>query len=233
MPRPAPQQAVGPTPAESPAFADDKVMSIVRSVQQEIVFGRLKPRERLVEEEMSARFAVGRHVIRAVLEELDRAGLVVRRPNRGATVRDYTPAEIDQMYDVRRILHREAAMRIVLPGSAELVSTLQRINDAYRGRCRDGDLYEAAKLNDQFHQMLNGACNNVFLADLIQQFWLKTASIHSRCYAVGNMTRIRETIEEHDAMIRVIASGTNEQLATLSIEHMKPALVVFKGTHGS
>ena len=68
-------------PAKEPALPpDDKVLSVVRSLQQDIVFGRLKPRERLLEEEMSARFAVGRHVVRAVLEELDRAGLVVRRP---------------------------------------------------------------------------------------------------------------------------------------------------------
>lgn len=219
-------------PPEPTAVADDKVLSIIRTLQHDIVFGRLKPRERLVEEEMSVRFAVGRHVIRAVLEELDRAGLVVRRPNRGATVRDYTAAEIEQLYDVRRVLHREAAMRIRLPGSRELVSTLKRINDEYRRCCRAGELYEAAGLNEQFHQTLNAACGNVFLADMIQQFWLRTASIHSRSYAVRNMARIYETIEEHDAMVKTIASGTNEQLATLSIEHMKPALVTFKTNHG-
>ena len=232
MPRPAPQPVPEPS-APATSLADDKVLAIIRSVQQDIVFGRLKPRERLVEEEMSARFSVGRHVVRAVLEDLDRAGLVVRRPNRGATVRDYTSEEIDQMYDVRRMLHRDAAMRIKIPGSPELVLALRRVNDAYRSACRSGDLYEAAGLNDRFHQMLNAACGNVFLAELIQEFWLKTASIHSRCYAVGNMRRIHETIEEHDAMVEALASGTNEQLATLSIDHMKPALAVFRVGHGA
>ncbi|MDB5875403.1 MAG: bacterial regulatory s, gntR family protein [Ramlibacter sp.] len=223
-------------PARQPASdstrpTDATVLSILQSLQQDIVFGRLKPRERLVEEDMSARFKVGRHVIRAVLEELDRAGLVVRRPNRGAVVRDYTPAEMDQLYDVRRLLHREAAMRMELPGSPALVAELRGINDDYRRSCNDGDLYRAAGLNEQFHQTMNAACGNVFLAEMIQQFWLKTASVHSRSYATGNMQRILETIDEHDKMVEVIASGTNERLATLYIEHMRPALATYKVNH--
>ncbi len=214
-----------------PPLPDDKVLSVIRSLQHDIVFGRLKPRERLVEEEMSARFEVGRHVIRAVLEELDRAGLVVRRPNRGAVVRDYTADEMNKLYDVRRLLHREAAMVMELPGAPTLVAELRGINDAYRRSCKNGDLYDAAGLNEQFHQVMNAACGNVFLAEMIQQFWLKTASVHSRCYATGNMTRILETIGEHDAMVRAIASGTNEELATLCIEHMRPALATYRVNH--
>ena len=224
------QSARQPAPDTAPS-PDDKVLPIIRSLQQDIVFGRLKPRERLVEEEMSARFAVGRHVVRAVLEELDRAGLVVRRPNRGAVVRDYTTAEMDQLYDVRRLLHREAAMRMELPGSPALVAELRGINDEYRRSCNAGTLYEAAGLNDQFHQVMNAACGNVFLAEMIQEFWLKTAAVHSRCYATGNMQRILETIDEHDGMVEAIASGANERLATLCVEHMKPALATFKVNH--
>ncbi|MCO5090731.1 GntR family transcriptional regulator [Bosea sp. (in: a-proteobacteria)] len=203
---------------------DDRVFSIVRTLQQEIVFGRLKPRERLLEEEMSVRFSVGRHVIRAALDELDRSGLVVRRPNRGATVRDYSASEIRQMYEVRCILHREAAMRIKLPGSPELVSTLRSINEAYRGAVEKDDLFEASQLNDRFHKVLNGACSNTFLVELIEQYWLKTASTHSRAYATRNMGRIAETIDEHDAMITAVESGSNEELAEITIEHMGPAL---------
>ena len=75
---------------------------------------------------------------------------------------------------------------------------------------------------------MNAACGNVFLTKMIQEFWLKTASVHSRCYATGNMQRISETIDEHNAMVDAIASGTNATLAKLCIEHMKPALATFK-----
>ena len=176
---------------------------------------------------MSSRFSVGRHVVRAALDELDRAGLILRRPNRGATVRDYTAAEIRQMYDVRRILHREAAMRTKLPGSPELVSRLRGINDEYRNAVAKEDLFKATQLNDRFHQALNAACDNTFLVELIEQYWLKTASVHSRSYATRNMARIFETIGEHDAMVRAVEAGTNEELAALAIEHMGPGLDLF------
>ena len=48
------------------------------------------PRERLIEDESSARFGASRHEIRSAFVELERIGLVTRRPNRGAVVRDFS-----------------------------------------------------------------------------------------------------------------------------------------------
>ena len=122
---------------------DRRLPAIVNALQQDIVFGRLKPRERLVEEELSERFVVGRHVIRAALEELGRAGLVQRRQNRGAVVSDYTAEEIDELYDIRVILQQEAAKRVVLPASADFIRELRDVNDVYMTSGKNGDLNSA------------------------------------------------------------------------------------------
>jgi DNA-binding GntR family transcriptional regulator len=213
---------------DTASASDDKVLTVVQALQHDIVFGRLKPRERLVEEELSARFAAGRHVIRAVLEELDRQGLVVRRPNRGAVVRDYSMPEIEQLYDMRAILQREAALRIPLPGSVKLVTELKAINAEYKRLCRTGDLYQAAFANERFHKVMFAECGNPHLADLIQQFWLKTAAIHSRCYGIGKSNLAARAIEEHKAMIDAIAGGDRQGLAGLCVSHMNPALEAYR-----
>ena len=62
----------------------------MRALEVDIVLGRLYPRERLVEEQLAKRFETTRHVIRQVLIELERAGLLVHEPNKGATVCEYT-----------------------------------------------------------------------------------------------------------------------------------------------
>lgn len=51
--------------APVPELAD-----IVQALKEEIIFGRLLPRERLVEGELSDRYGVSRHLIRSALTEL-------------------------------------------------------------------------------------------------------------------------------------------------------------------
>src|SRR5690606_32587948 len=62
--------------------------TVVRRLEEEIVLGRLRPRERLLEEDLARAFDTKRHVVRAALAELESMGIVVRQPNRGAAVRD-------------------------------------------------------------------------------------------------------------------------------------------------
>lgn len=212
------------------ARTDTKPATVVSALQHDIVFGRLKPRERLVEEELSERFAVGRHVIRAALEELDRAGLVQRRQNRGAVVSDYSPEEVDELYEIRAILQQQAARRVPLPASPDFIAKLTTINDDFVRFSKMGDLDSAAIANDQFHQMIYNECRNRYLSDLIQQYWLKTAAIH--CYAIANPALAEKSRDEHFRMIEAMKTGDRETFETLCVEHMQPALMAFKAAHG-
>jgi len=209
---------------------DTKPAAIVSALQHDIVFGRLKPRERLVEEELSERFAVGRHVIRAALEELDRAGLVQRRQNRGAVVSDYSPEEVDELYEIRTILQQQAARRVPLPAAPEFITKLVAINDDYVRFGKAGDLDSAAIANDTFHQMIFSGCRNRQLADLIQQYWTKTAAIH--CYAIANPALAEQSRQEHYRIIDAMSSGDRETFEVLCVDHMLPALAAFKAAHG-
>jgi DNA-binding GntR family transcriptional regulator len=209
---------------------DTKPAAIVSALQHDIVFGRLKPRERLVEEELSERFAVGRHVIRAALEELDRAGLVQRRQNRGAVVSDYSAEEVDELYEIRTILQQQAARRVLLPAAPQFIAKLIEINDDYVRFGKAGDLNSAAIANDNFHQMIFSGCRNRQLADLIQQYWTKTAAIH--CYAIANPALAEQSRQEHYRIIAAMTSGDREAFEALCVDHMLPALAAFKAAHG-
>ena len=101
-----------PKPADkksSRAAPDAQLAWVVDQIKQDIIFGRLRPREHLIEEQLNARFGGSRHQLRSALVELERMGLVTRRPNKGAIVREFTVAEVDGMYELRAILHRGAS----------------------------------------------------------------------------------------------------------------------------
>jgi len=208
--------------SEAHQRSDEKASSIAATIRHDIIFGRFRPRERLLEEELSDRFEAGRHVIRAALEELERMDMVVRRPGRGAVVADHTPQEIEQLYEMREILQREAAMRIPLPAPNELVEKLRSLNDEFSRSFRAGKLAEASDYNDKFHSTLFEACGNPYLADSIQQYWIKTSAMHS--YAIGTQGSAERSYREHLGIIDAAAKGDRDALVQRCLEHMRPAL---------
>src|SRR6202162_1377505 len=104
---------------------------IVRDLGEDIVFGVFHPKERLTEEDLMARFGVERHLVREVLTQLDSMGLVVRVPNRGAYVRELTPEEVIEIYEVRQILEVAAALRTPLPAPKEVIKVLKEVQNQH------------------------------------------------------------------------------------------------------
>src|SRR5450830_632256 len=87
----------------------------VRILEEEIVLGFLHPRERLVEDDLLERFGLKRHVVRQVLVELERMGLVERKRNIGALVKAYTAKEVEDLYAVRELLECQCVRLIRFP----------------------------------------------------------------------------------------------------------------------
>ncbi|WP_412051735.1 GntR family transcriptional regulator [Hoeflea sp. Naph1] len=202
------------------------IEQIANKLRFDIVFGRLRPRERLIEGDISQRFGVGRYVVRGALDELERQGFVVKRPNKGAMVREYSAEEIRQLYEMRSLLQREAAMRIPFDDTKALIATLEEIQVRYRKAMQDRDLIAISVANDQFHNTLFSACGNVFLSETIEQYWNKTAAIHS--YAIADAALSQRSCAEHEAIIEALRKGDRETLVTLTLDHMKPALQAYE-----
>ncbi len=66
------------------SYSDKELAELVDHIKQDIIFGRLRPRERLIEDDLSTRFGASRHLVRSAFSDLEKLGLVTRRPNKVA-----------------------------------------------------------------------------------------------------------------------------------------------------
>jgi DNA-binding GntR family transcriptional regulator len=85
------------------------VESVAAALRQEILSGERPAGERLVEQDLSARYGVARHSLRAALRTLAAEGLVRVETNRGARVARLHADEITELYELRTALEVEAA----------------------------------------------------------------------------------------------------------------------------
>jgi DNA-binding GntR family transcriptional regulator len=195
--------------------------SIAATLEEEIALGLLGPRERLVEEELSERFQVKRHVIRQALVELDSMGIVVRHPNRGAAVRDYSAAEVEQLSVVRTLVETCAGKLIPLPATAELLAELTRVHERHCAAVARGDLRRVFRENLLFHRTLFAASGNRALTEVIEQLHFKTHAIRS--YSIGDPQLLAAICQEHAQMIEYLRSGDRAAFVALLEKHIQPA----------
>ncbi|WP_024587099.1 GntR family transcriptional regulator [Aliihoeflea sp. 2WW] len=193
--------------------------ALFKELQREIIFGTLRPRERLVEDEIIARLDATRHAVRRAFAELERVGLVIRMPNRGVQVRDYTLVEVEELYEIREILEARAARRMSLPAPKRLLEELGSIAEAHARASREERYLDIFLLNNEFHEKLYGHCGNGLLAEAIKSYTFASHPIRSRGFPDAELRRL--AVEEHRQILDALAGGDADALAKLCVAHIQ------------
>jgi DNA-binding GntR family transcriptional regulator len=201
--------------------------NLVAALQEDIVLGRLAPGARLVEEELTERFHTKRHVLREAFIELERFGLIERRPNRGASVRQLTLEDVNQIYAVREILERAAAAQIAFDQKHyQVIEDAQKRHDV---AVEAGDAKAVFRANFEFHEALFAACGNPYLAAAIDDFRRKTHVVWS--YAIVKPEYFRNAQREHRAMLKALRDGDRRRLIELCAAHLDISRQAYLQTH--
>lgn len=82
----------------SPISTSQKVENFIRSAIYE---GRLKPRERIIEDDIARQLGCSRGPLREAVLRLERDGLIVITPRRGTFIRDISPEEVEVLFSIR------------------------------------------------------------------------------------------------------------------------------------
>ncbi|MBM7047236.1 GntR family transcriptional regulator [Rhizobium lusitanum] len=205
--------------------------AMVAALEEDIVLGRLHPRERLVEDELIARLGGTRHLVRQALMELDRIGLIDRIPNRGALVRSYTADEVEHLYVLRELLETKAASLIPLPLDPIALDELKRRQAVHDIAVQQADLAGIFRANLAFHRHLFGCCNNAFLSGAVEA---ASQRAHSVRFLVLTNAQSRETARlEHHAMIAAIENNDREALIRLCRDHLPASKLAYLRAYGS
>jgi DNA-binding GntR family transcriptional regulator len=191
---------------------------IVRTLEEDIVFGVFHPKERLTEEGLMARFNLKRHLVRDALGQLDAMGLVIRVPNRGAFVRELTPQEVIEIYEVREILEVAAALRTPLPAPKKVIATLKEIQDQHSAAIVKNDVRKVFRLNIQFHHEQFSACENTKLVQGILEYARQAHLVRAIKYAEPG--RLQKLERDHRRIIKAMEGRNRDALIEIVRNHL-------------
>lgn len=187
-------------------------------IKQRILNGTYGPGERLRQEAVAGEFGVSRTPLREALRMLEREGLVILRPGRGAEVVSGDVGTLLQAYRVREVLDGLAARNLALRHTGETLGTLQAIIDRQRLTLDPWQPEEYAPLNVEFHGTIFQAADNEYLARQTSVLHM-TANVFVP-YRLLDAGRVRKAITEHQRILDSIRTGQADAAEAAARDHI-------------
>jgi DNA-binding GntR family transcriptional regulator len=173
---------------------------VVRTLREAIVEGRLAPGSAINEAQLSKQLGVSRAPLREALRSLEKEGLVVSVPYRGAIVTPLTERGVNELQAFRRLLEVFAAEQILARGDGDLASLDGLV--AEMERCAGAsDLACMNTADVRFHTRIVELSGN----ELLLEVWRSYVSRIRR--ALGLRNRANSDLASIVAMHRVLVAA--------------------------
>jgi DNA-binding GntR family transcriptional regulator len=188
-----------------------------------IISGRIPPESRLVEGSIATELGVSRGPVRGAIRQLEREGLVVRIPRRGATVARVSSKDALDCYDVRAALESVAARLAAERATKDALTRLTSTVDEGRRAIADERWNDMAELNFRFHQHLAEASENGELVSLIRHYEVRIEWIFSNL----NEERQISSWDQHQDVLEAVIAGDASRAESAARFHITSSRELF------
>lgn len=152
----------------TPALVGDQVYEVI---EHAIFTGALPGGSRLRVRDLAAMVGTSVQPVRDAIRRLEEAGLAERSPHKGAVVRDFSVAELLQIYSVRTLLETEGARLGAGRVSAADIQVMRGALDDMRAAVAEGRVSDALDADEELLRTLYRAGENAVLVNLIETLW--------------------------------------------------------------
>lgn len=196
------------------------VAFIVERLRQDILSGSLTPGFRLIECDLTARFAVSRGPVREALRRLAAEGLIEHWPHRGALVRRLSARGIRELFQIRVEIEQLAARLAAESDDAEararFAEAIRPVLDESPRRAPD---YLAE--NAAFHAAVTTLSGNLQLNDLALR--LQLPLIMAQVGGILTPEVLKASVREHRAIAKAILARDPATASGLMRAHLERA----------
>jgi DNA-binding GntR family transcriptional regulator len=185
--------------------------------------GTFPPGTPLVEVQLAAWCGVSRTPVREALTRLEQDGLV-EKGERGCVVRERSPEEIFDIYEVRVILESLAARTAAERRRRVDVIRIEHALAAWESGGEAAEPHERARLNQDLHRAIWQASRSEPLMDLLSRL-----SLHLTRYPATTLMapgRWESALTEHRALLDAIRDRDADRAAEVASGHFKTALEI-------
>ncbi|MCR5481328.1 MAG: GntR family transcriptional regulator [Clostridia bacterium] len=200
---------------------------VYEELKRQILTGKIDPGTRMMEVELAEDMGVSRTPIREAIRKLEKEGLVVIEPRKGAYASQISTKDMVDILEVRQTMEGLAAFFAATRMSQEKKEFLAEISSSYNEAVKTGNTADMIKYDTEFHHAIVESSGNKVLLQMIEQ--LQELVLRFRYIYYDDFRRAEKMPEEHQAILNAIVSGKSEQAreeAYNHIEYLKEMVIV-------
>ena len=197
------------------ATLKDQVYQIIK---MRIIDQYYKPGQWLQENDVATQLNVSRSPVRAALKSLVHDGLVIELPNKGVFVREFSPQDIRDIFDMRSMMESFAITSSPRNLQNTLIETLNTLVAQLVESHRQDDLNRYIKLDTRLHDTIIELGGNSLLSSTYHQ--LRSMLQPFRVYSLLGKKRFDDSVEEHRSIVRCICTGDIEKAIQVNNQHL-------------
>lgn len=195
---------------------------VLAALRRDILAGRLRPGEQVVQEAIAERYGVSRVPLREALKVLEGEGLVTHHRHRGTFVTELSVDDLVEVYRIRALLEAEAIGAAVPALGDDALARLEAIAAELADATARGDVTAAAEANRRLHFGIFEASGMPRLVRVLGQLWDATDAYRALYFA--DEPNLRRVDHEHAAILRALRARDASLVTRLHDAHREHAI---------
>lgn len=138
---------------------------VANQIREAIKSGKLKPGDRLIETVLAREMNIGRNAVREAIRYIEKEGLIVTTPFKGAQVVEISKNDLKDIYDVRNALETLALNTLAVKIDNEKTRVLDAVVKEMKAVSKKGNLQAIIDVDLKFHRTLCELSENKVLLE--------------------------------------------------------------------
>jgi len=174
-------------------------------LREEILNGRIKAGDRLVESDLANRIGTSRTPVREALHTLEREGLLESLHRVGYVVRPISELEVSELCEIRLSLEALALRWALGKDPAGLADVMRENLARCEQRIAEGDLKAFVELDAQFHELISKIADSSRLMEMTNS--IRRYMLRYRIQSIYTEDNVHRAIAGHRAVLQAIEDG--------------------------
>ncbi|MEW9096436.1 MAG: GntR family transcriptional regulator [Clostridiaceae bacterium] len=200
---------------------------ILEELRAAIFDKKLKPGDRLVENNIAKSMGVSRTPVREALRQLEIEGLAVNIARKGTLVKGISKEDAMEIYDIREVLEGLAVRKACLNISRIEILRLKEIIETMRRCIDENDNDNYIKSHNEYNKIILESSKNKRLIEKLEHIYEYLKSM--RKISLANNVRKEKALLEHKGIVEAIEKGDESLAERLAREHVINAKNAFIG----
>jgi DNA-binding GntR family transcriptional regulator len=191
------------------------------AIVAEIAEGKLKPGERIIQEQLAQVLGVSRQPVQQALLLLRKQGVLRDAPGRGLIVAPLDPGYVRNMYDIRAVMEGLAFRKAAENGAERARKEGPALIQAGRKAVKAGAVAGLIDADLKFHDFIYELSGNPLIAPAMEAQWTYTQRVMGA--VLVRDSKPRDIWDQHEAMLELVMRGKAAEAEKMARRHITEA----------